>query len=165
MKYVYRVTTEAVRETQEFAATLADGLAAGDVLALNGDLGAGKTAFAQGLAKGLGVSGHVVSPTFTLLAEYDDGRVPLYHFDAYRLNDVYEWYDSGFDDYLRGDGIAVIEWAEKIADALPDDVFRITLEKIDPGDDGLGSKRRITVTAPRALDPAAFGSMLIGENR
>ena len=107
----------------------------GDVLCLIGDLGAGKTTLTQGLALGLGLPPDepVNSPTFTLLAEHPGGRVPLYHFDVYRLPDSSGLYDLAFDEYLSGDGVVVIEWADRIADALPPDRLDIALTVGGPG--------------------------------
>ena len=101
----------------------------GQVLALTGDLGVGKTLFTQGLAKGLGIDGPVNSPTFTIVQVYEDGRLPFYHFDVYRIADPEEMDEIGFDEYVYGDGICLIEWAELIEDILPEDCIRITIEK------------------------------------
>ena len=106
-------------ETIALARTLAATLRRGAVLALSGDLGAGKTHFVKGLAAGLGTAASVTSPTFTLLHEYPGGRLPLYHFDFYRLDDADEALRIGLDEYLDGDGACVIEWAEKFPALLP----------------------------------------------
>ena len=112
------------------------------VLCLNGDLGVGKTVFVKGIARGLGIKEPVVSPTFTILQEYKDGQIPLYHFDVYRIEDEEEMFEIGFDDYLYGDGVCLIEWAENVKGLLPKDAVSITIEK-DP-EQGL-SYRRITI--------------------
>lgn len=104
----------------------------GDVYALTGDLGTGKTVFAQGFAAGLGISGYVNSPTFTILQVYEEGRLPLYHFDVYRIEEPEEMEEIGYEDYFYGDGVTLIEWAELIDVLLPDRVFRINILK-DPG--------------------------------
>ena len=104
----------------------------GDVYALTGDLGTGKTVFAQGFAKGLGISGYVNSPTFTILQVYEEGRLPLYHFDVYRIEEPEEMEEIGYEDYFYGDGVTLIEWAELIDVLLPDRAFRINISK-DPG--------------------------------
>lgn len=104
----------------------------GDVYALTGDLGTGKTVFAQGFAAGLGISGYVNSPTFTILQVYEEGRLPLYHFDVYRIEEPEEMEEIGYEDYFYGDGVTLIEWAELIDVLLPDRVFRINISK-DPG--------------------------------
>lgn len=101
----------------------------GQVLALTGDLGVGKTLFTQGLAKGLGIEGPVSSPTFTIVQVYENGRIPFYHFDVYRIADPEEMDEIGFDDYVYGEGICLIEWAELIEDILPENCTRITIEK------------------------------------
>ncbi len=136
--------------TRAFAAALGRLLCPGDVLCLIGDLGAGKTTFTQGLALGLGLPPEepVNSPTFTLLAEHPSGRVPLYHFDVYRLPDSSGLYDLAFDEYLEGDGVVVIEWADRIADVLPPDRLVITLSIPHDSD-----ARQIVVTpfGPRAV--------------
>lgn len=114
----------------------------GTVVCLDGDLGVGKTVFVKGVAKGLGIKEPVVSPTFTILQEYREGRIPLYHFDVYRIEDPEEMYEIGFDDYLYGDGVCLIEWAKRVTELLPENVLRITIAK-DP-EKGL-SYRKITM--------------------
>ncbi len=111
--------THSPEETRAFGAKLARQLAAGDVLCLWGDLGAGKSEFTRGLAVGLGVAGPVTSPSFTILNVYEDGRLPLYHFDWYRLNSAEELYELGMDEYLTGDGICVVEWPGVCPGVLP----------------------------------------------
>lgn len=101
----------------------------GQVYALNGDLGVGKTVFTQGVAKGLGIEGAVSSPTFTILQIYEEGRLPFYHFDVYRIGCVEEMDEIGYDEYFYGDGICLIEWAELIEDILPDHCRKITISK------------------------------------
>lgn len=108
-------------ETFELGRTLAARLRAGDVLALAGDLGAGKTHFVKGLAQGLGITSEVTSPTFTLIHEYRGGRLPLYHIDCYRLESAGELLGIGIDEYLRPDGVTAIEWADKFDELLPPD--------------------------------------------
>jgi len=113
----------------------------GDLLLLDGDLGAGKTTLTKGLAKGLGIVGNVKSPTFTLIREYRQGRVPLYHMDVYRLeNGGAE--DLGLDEYFDGDGVSVVEWSELIADLLPKTYLRVGISRNDNADD----QRVITFT-------------------
>lgn len=121
--------TSSAAETRALAERLGRLLHPGDVLCLIGDLGAGKTTFTQGLALGLGLPPEepVNSPTFTLLAEHPGGRLPLYHFDVYRLPDSSGLYDLAFDEYLDAGGVTVIEWADRIADALPPDRLDIVL--------------------------------------
>ena len=131
--------SNSLSDTQNFAEEFATKLKPGDVLCMYGDLGAGKTAFVQGLAKGLLVTDYVNSPTFTIVNEYE-GKIPLYHFDVYRISDSFEMYDIGFAEYIDGDGICVIEWAELIEDILPDSYYKITITKEDDAD-----KRKITV--------------------
>ena len=99
---------------------------AGQVYCLNGDLGVGKTVFTQGFAAGLGIQEPVNSPTFTIVQEYDDGRLPLYHFDVYRLGDVDEMDEIGYEDYFYGEGICLIEWSERIREILPEHPIQIT---------------------------------------
>ena len=105
--------------------------APGQVIALSGDLGVGKTVFTKGFAKGLGVKEDVNSPTFTILQEYDGGRLPFYHFDVYRILDVYDMEEIGYEDYFYGDGVCLVEWAEVVQSLLPASVIWVRIEK-DP---------------------------------
>ena len=133
----YELTTSNNGETSQFAERLAGHLQPGDVIALEGDLGAGKTTFTKGLAKGLGVKKTVNSPTFTIIKEYK-GNLPLYHMDVYRVADTYE--DLGFDEYFEGDGITVVEWAHLIEEQLPAE--RLTIYLYHQGQD----QRKIVLT-------------------
>lgn len=110
--------TNSERETEELGVRLAGKLGPGAVIAFTGDLGAGKTAFTRGLARGLGISDRVTSPTFTIVNEYEGGRLPLFHFDMYRLSSSDELFDIGWEDYLARGGVCAVEWSENIADAL-----------------------------------------------
>ena len=130
-KTVYK--SHSAEETKEFAKKLTKELKAGDVLCMYGDLGAGKTAFVQGLAKGLLIDQYVNSPTFTIVNEYM-GILPLYHFDVYRIGSSDEMFDIGFDEYIDGEGVSVIEWAELIEDILPESRYNITINKTDEED-------------------------------
>ena len=116
-------------ETESIALELAKEAKAGSIYTLSGDLGAGKTVFARGFARGLGIMSPVTSPTFTLVNEYKKGRLPLYHFDVYRLGEAEELYDTGFEDYLENGGVVLIEWAERIEELLPRPYFYISIEK------------------------------------
>ncbi|ULT57295.1 tRNA (adenosine(37)-N6)-threonylcarbamoyltransferase complex ATPase subunit type 1 TsaE [Neobacillus drentensis] len=120
----YELTTSNDSDTSQFAERLATYLQPGDVIALEGDLGAGKTTFTKGLAKGLEVKKTVNSPTFTIIKEYR-GRLPLYHMDVYRVADAYE--DLGFDEYFEGEGVTVVEWAHLIEEQLPEERLTIFL--------------------------------------
>ena len=115
-------------DTQKIANEIADTLKGGEFLAMYGDLGAGKTAFVQGLAKALGITNHVTSPTFTIVNEYY-GRLPLYHFDVYRISESDEMYEIGYEEYVNGDGICVVDGAEVIEDLFPDKYYKITILK------------------------------------
>ena len=106
------------RETEELGARLAEVLEPGAVVAFTGGLGAGKTAFTRGLARGLGITGRVTSPTFTIVNEYGGGRLPLFHFDIYRLGSADELFDIGWEDYLVRGGVCAVEWSENVSDAL-----------------------------------------------
>lgn len=143
-------------ETRRLGALLGGLLQAGDVILLHGDLGAGKTAFAQGIGDGLGVPGAVSSPTFTLLKEYA-GRLPLYHFDLYRLDDPDELEALGFEQYFYGEGVAVVEWAERGEapgmSPWPDDVLRVTFRAT--GDNG----RTLAVSAAGPRGAALLGAL------
>ena len=101
----------------------------GDIVTLSGDLGTGKTVFAKGFAEGLGIADDVTSPTFTIIKEYRDGRLPLAHFDAYRIADPDEMYAIGYEDYLSGDFVCLIEWPEMIEELIPGDAIGVRLEK------------------------------------
>ena len=122
-------------ETIKFAADMAAKAEPGEVFTLTGDLGVGKTVFAKGFAKGLGVTEPVTSPTFTIVQEYLSGRLPFYHFDVYRIGDPVEMEETGFYDYLDRGGVVLIEWAELIEDILPSPRTAIKLEKDLDGDD------------------------------
>ena len=127
------------KETQEFAYSFAKKLSRGSVIAFEGDLGAGKTAFTRGLAEGLGCKDSVSSPTFAIVNEYD-GEIPLFHFDMYRIETFSELYSIGFFEYLERGGVCAIEWSENIYSALPDDAIFVSIEKISE------NERKITVT-------------------
>jgi tRNA threonylcarbamoyladenosine biosynthesis protein TsaE len=115
-------------DTKKLGLEIADMARPGDVVALIGDLGAGKTTLTKYIAEGLGVKEEITSPTFTIVNEYKSGRMPLYHFDAYRLENGIDMMDIGGDDYLYGDGLCVIEWADRIAEVLPDETYCVFME-------------------------------------
>lgn len=125
---VYKIDAKDYNKTLEIASKLAKYLGAGSLLTLEGELGAGKTSFTQGLAQGLGITQIVNSPTFTIIKEYQ-GRLPLYHMDVYRLNDSVE--DLGFNEYFYGEGVTVIEWASIIDEFLPDSYLKVIIDKLD----------------------------------
>ena len=116
-------------ETFHIGMELAQSASAGDIYALSGDLGAGKTVFAKGFAAGLGITARVNSPTFTILQIYEEGRLPLYHFDTYRIDDPGEMEEVGLDEYLFGRGVCLIEWAEQIAELVPDTAAILRIRK------------------------------------
>lgn len=122
-----KITSLNVEETQRIAAVLAKVVVPGTVIALEGDLGAGKTHFTQGLARGLGVGEAVTSPTFNVMSVYDQGRLPLYHFDLYRLEDALELEDIAFYDYVEADGVSCIEWAAKFPEEIPAQALWISI--------------------------------------
>lgn len=122
-----KITSLNVEETQRIAAALAEVVIPGTVIALEGDLGAGKTHFTQGLARGLGVGEAVTSPTFNVMSVYDQGRLPLYHFDLYRLEDALELEDIAFYDYVEADGVSCIEWAAKFPEEIPAQALWISI--------------------------------------
>ena len=119
--------TKSAAETRALGEKLAGRLQPGDVLLLEGDLGAGKSELTRGIARGLGVAETVTSPSFTILNVYESGRCPLYHFDWYRLESSEELYELGMDEYLGGDGIAVVEWPGRCPDAVPEGAVRIRM--------------------------------------
>ena len=116
-------------ETKRFAEAFAKRLSPGSVVTLDGDLGAGKTAFVQGMAKGLGITVYISSPTFTIVQIYEEGRLPFYHFDVYRIGDVEEMEEIGYEDCFYGEGICLIEWANLIEEILPPVYTQIMIEK------------------------------------
>ncbi len=119
--------TTSANETRTLGERLASSLRPGDVLLLLGNMGVGKSELTRGIARGLGIQGPVASPTFTILQVYDEGHIPLYHFDWYRLESADELYEMGMDEYLGGDGIAIIEWPSQCPEAIPPCRLEITL--------------------------------------
>lgn len=115
-------------ETAAFGIDLGKRACPGTVIALTGDLGAGKTTLTKAIAQGLGISDMITSPTFNIVKEYDGGRLPLYHFDVYRIGDADEMYELGYEEYFYGNGVCVVEWADLIEDLLPENAVRIQLE-------------------------------------
>lgn len=124
------IKTTSIEETYELGIKIGRVLNSGDIISLNGDLGAGKTQLTKGIAKGLEVEDYITSPTFTIVNEYR-GRLPLYHFDVYRINDIDELYEIGFDEYIFGNGVSVIEWGDMISEILPKDIIKINIKKVD----------------------------------
>ena len=116
-------------DTFDFAYSLAQKSQAGDIYALIGDLGVGKTAFTKGFAKGLEIDDAIVSPTFTFVQCYEGGRMPLYHFDVYRVSDVSEMDEIGYEDYFYGEGVSIMEWADLVGEIIPEDAKRVAIEK------------------------------------
>ena len=121
--------TNSPRETEDTGAALAERLEPGTVVAFTGDLGAGKTAFVRGLARGLGIRERVTSPTFTIVNEYEGGRLPLFHFDMYRLGSADELFDIGWEDYLARGGVCAVEWSENIESALDAGCIRVDIRR------------------------------------
>ena len=121
--------SHSAQETESIGEALAKELRPGDVLAFTGSLGMGKTAFTRGLARGLGCRGRVTSPTFTIVNEYEGGRLPLFHFDMYRLRDADDLFDIGWEDFLRRGGICAVEWSENIRDALDEDTLWVDIRR------------------------------------
>ena len=137
--------TNSPEETELLGRRLAQTLQGGEIIAYLGELGAGKTAFTRGLAAGLGYKGRVTSPTFTIVNEYEGGRLPLFHFDMYRLNSADDLFDIGWEDYLARGGVCAVEWSENVADALPENTVRVRIDR--DGDTG----RRITIEGGNLL--------------
>ena len=121
--------TVSPEETLELGRKLAREARPGDVYTLVGDLGVGKTVFTQGIAQGLGIEEPICSPTFTIVQVYEEGRMPFYHFDVYRIGDIEEMDEIGYEDYFYGEGLTMIEWANLIEEILPDHYREITIEK------------------------------------
>ncbi len=130
--------THSAEETEALGERLAQTLTGGEVVAYFGELGAGKTAFTRGLARGLGISMRVTSPTYTIVNEYSGGRLPLFHFDMYRLGSSEELFDIGWEDYLARGGVVAVEWSENVTDAL-DGAITVRIEKT------AADERRITI--------------------
>ena len=124
-----RYVSNSEGETEDLGRRLGLRLGPGAVVAYTGDLGAGKTAFTRGLARGLDISERVTSPTFTIVNEYEGGRLPLFHFDLYRLGSSDELFDIGWEDYLSRGGVCAVEWSENVADALEEDAIRVDLRR------------------------------------
>lgn len=136
------VITQKPEETFGLGMELGQKAKPGQVYCLNGDLGVGKTVFTQGFARGLGIEGPVNSPTFTILQSYEDGRLPLYHFDVYRIGDVEEMEEIGYEDCFYGEGVSLVEWPGLVKEILPENAVWITIEKdLEQGFD----YRRITI--------------------
>lgn len=127
MKMIYE--TNSAKETHELGKRIGSNAKKGQIYTLEGDLGVGKTVFTQGVADGLGIKEPISSPTFTIIQEYQEGRLPFYHFDVYRIGDVEEMEEIGYDDYFFGDGICLIEWANLIEEILPENVITVKIEK------------------------------------
>lgn len=129
MKETKIYETQSPEETFEIGRKYGENAAPGDVFCLDGDLGVGKTVFTKGFAAGVGVKDVVSSPTFTILQSYEDGRIPLYHFDVYRIEDPSEMDEIGFDEFIYGGGVSLIEWAQLISDILPEHYTQVKIEK------------------------------------
>ena len=130
------------KDTLQLGSRLGKFCKAGDVILLHGDLGVGKTVFSKGIGEGLGIEEPISSPTFTILQVYEEGRIPLYHFDVYRIGDIEEMEEIGYEDYFYGQGLTMIEWADLIPELLPEKYWEIKIEKdLEKGFD----YRRITI--------------------
>ena len=123
------IKTYSEKETFELGKRIANAVNPGTVILFYGDLGAGKTVMTKGIAAGLGITEMITSPTFTIMQEYEGGRMPLYHLDVYRIEDPDEMEEVGLNEYIYGNGLTVIEWAEQIEDILPEDAIKITIER------------------------------------
>ena len=123
------IETNSASETLALGEKLGKAAKPGQIYTLNGDLGVGKTVLTQGFAKGLGITEAVNSPTFTVVQVYEEGRLPLYHFDVYRIGDIEEMDEIGYEDYSYGEGVCLIEWADLIREILPEQMCRVTIEK------------------------------------
>ncbi|MCI7060991.1 MAG: tRNA (adenosine(37)-N6)-threonylcarbamoyltransferase complex ATPase subunit type 1 TsaE [Lachnospiraceae bacterium] len=128
------MTTEVIesfseKDTFRLGETIGNECRRGDIVLLNGDLGVGKTVFTKGFGRGLGIEEPISSPTFTIIQIYDSGRIPLYHFDVYRIADPEEMDEIGYEDYFFGDGVCLVEWASLIQELIPEHVMEVTIEK------------------------------------
>ena len=117
------------KDTLQLGSRLGKFCKAGDVILIHGDLGVGKTVFSKGIGEGLGIEEPISSPTFTILQVYEEGRIPLYHFDVYRIADIEEMEEIGYEDYFYGEGVCLIEWAKQIQEILPDRTIQVTIAK------------------------------------
>ncbi|HIR87808.1 MAG TPA: tRNA (adenosine(37)-N6)-threonylcarbamoyltransferase complex ATPase subunit type 1 TsaE [Candidatus Fimimorpha faecalis] len=124
-----RIESRSEQETYQAGRQLGQFAKPGEIYCLNGDLGVGKTVFTKGFAEGIGIQEPVNSPTFTIIQQYEEGRLPLYHFDVYRISDIDEMEEIGYEDYFFGDGVCLIEWANLIEEIIPDYAVWITIEK------------------------------------
>ncbi|MDO4298369.1 MAG: tRNA (adenosine(37)-N6)-threonylcarbamoyltransferase complex ATPase subunit type 1 TsaE [Lachnospiraceae bacterium] len=141
------IETFSEKETYELGRRLAENAEPGQIFSLIGDLGTGKTVFTKGMAAGLGITEPVSSPTFTIVQVYEEGRMPFYHFDVYRIGDIEEMDEIGYEDYFYGDGICLVEWANLIEELMPESTVTIRIEKdLEKGFD----YRRITIDNPDA---------------
>jgi len=137
--------TYRAEETYALGERMGREAAAGDIICLDGDLGVGKTVFTKGFARGLGITEPVCSPTFTIIQEYHEGRLPLYHFDVYRLADPEELYEIGYEEFFFGGGVCLVEWARLVEELIPEEAIRVRIEKdLSKGVD----YRRIEVERP-----------------
>lgn len=142
------IETNSAVETFELGKKIGQSARPGQIYTLVGDLGVGKTVFTQGVAKGLEITESISSPTFTIIQVYEEGRMPFYHFDVYRIGDIEEMEEIGYDDYFFGEGICLIEWANLIEEILPKDIIAVTIEKdLDKGFD----YRKITIEGIASL--------------
>ena len=140
------IITKSSEETERLGREMAEKAGPGEIYALDGDLGAGKTVFAKGFAKGLGIEESINSPTFTILQVYEEGRLPLYHFDVYRIEDPLEMAEIGYEEYFDGSGVCLVEWASLIEEILPKETVHITMTRCE----GEDNSRLITIEEPRA---------------
>lgn len=143
------IETYSAEETFQTGETIGKKALPGQIYTLTGDLGVGKTVFTQGLAKGLGIEEPINSPTFTIVQVYEEGRLPFYHFDVYRIGDIEEMDEIGYEDYFYGDGISLVEWADLIEEILPEKIIQVTIEKdLEKGFD----YRKITIEGMEGLE-------------
>lgn len=151
--------TASVEETTELGMKLGRILRKGDTVCLTGELGTGKTAFTSGIARSLGIGGYITSPTFTLVNEYE-GKLPLYHFDVYRISGAGEMLETGYDEYVGGDGVTVIEWAERIEEILPENRIDVRIEK----DNDIKTDSRLITMQFRGEGTAGYEGRLADES-
>lgn len=143
------IETRSAEETFKFGKKLGCAAKPGQIYTLIGDLGVGKTVFTQGLAKGLDIAEPISSPTFTIVQVYEEGRLPFYHFDVYRIGDIEEMEEIGYDDYFFGQGVCMIEWANLIEELLPDHIIEVKIEKdLEQGFD----YRKITISGLEGVE-------------